>query len=489
MITAAEVNVHHIKIPRVQKKQLENAIYWTAKKENSFDEKEFMFDYELQGEIVDQGIPKISVMVYTAPKAEIEKIRNLYTGIGVNLTGITIAPFAIQNIFRTKWMQTGEGAVATLFIGNEFSRIDIYSKDNLVMTRGIKTGTSSMIEAIAETMLEKNNLLRLDSKETYKILLSLSPDSEKLKETDAGFGLKDEEILAMIFPALERLTRQVERTLQYYTASVGHDKVEKLYVSSAMNHYAPIIYYISEQLGVKGEEFDPFIQQTSNHSITSLSISEKTALVPVLGLSFSDNVRTPNLIFTYREKSKEIGIKRINRGIFAAFAAAIIICSITIIYNFFDYEMLNNKKIKLQQELSMYNPLLSSEKISQLANEVKSKKQISRQYAERYMGMAVIGEIATITPDNIKLINLKIFSPQIKEKAESTSKDEREGITLEGIIIGERNMLDSYLAQYVMKLGSSPILRQVTVQKSNIVNFKKDGVLQFYIDAGIGKPL
>jgi hypothetical protein len=256
-----------------------------------------------------------------------------------------------------------------------------------------------------------------------------------------------------------------------------------------MNHYAPIIYYISEQLGVKGEEFDPFIQQTSNHSTTSLSISEKTALVPVLGLSFSDNARTPNLIFTYREKSKEIGIKRINRGIFAAFAAAIVICSITIIYNFFDYEMLNNKKNKLQQELSMYNPLLSSEKISQLANEVKSKKQISRQYAERYMGMAVIGEITTITPDNIKLINLKIFSPQIKEKAENTSKDEREGITLEGIIIGERNMLDSYLAQYVMKLGSSPILRQVTVQKSNIVNFKKGEVLQFYIDAGIGKSL
>ena len=129
-ISSHDVNVNHIKIPRVPKKQLENVIYWTAKKENQFNEKEFIFDFEMQGEIVDQGIPKYSVMVYTVPKVEVDKIKTLFKEMGITLTGITIAPFAIQNIFRTKWLNVGEGTFASLFIGNDYSRIDIYNKRN-----------------------------------------------------------------------------------------------------------------------------------------------------------------------------------------------------------------------------------------------------------------------------------------------------------------------------------------------------------------------
>ena len=70
---------NHLKIPHVPKKQLENVIYWTAKKENPIDEKEVVFDYEMQGEITDQGIPKYSVMVYSAPRSEVEKVRDLFS--------------------------------------------------------------------------------------------------------------------------------------------------------------------------------------------------------------------------------------------------------------------------------------------------------------------------------------------------------------------------------------------------------------------------
>ncbi|PKK96452.1 MAG: hypothetical protein CVV58_06285, partial [Tenericutes bacterium HGW-Tenericutes-3] len=75
MISASEVNVQHLKIPHVPKKQLRNVIYWAAKKENPIDEKEVVFDYEIQGDIADQGIPKHSVMVYTVPRSEVQKVK------------------------------------------------------------------------------------------------------------------------------------------------------------------------------------------------------------------------------------------------------------------------------------------------------------------------------------------------------------------------------------------------------------------------------
>lgn len=491
MMSADEVNIQRIKIPPVQKKQMENTIYWAAKKETSFDEKDSIFDYEVQEDIIEQGIPKHSVMVYTAPLAEIEKTKLLFSNIGISLTGITIAPFAIQNIYRMKWLPV-EGTTATLFIGNEFSRISIYSKDNLVMTRRIKTGISSMMEAITDLFLSKKGSLTLGKEDAKKILFSLGSDSEKPNVIYAGFDLNEDGIFAMIVPVIERLTRQIERTLQYYyTISTGQEKVEKIYVSSVIKIYAPVSDYISEQLGIKIELIDPFKYQTGRKIAETISLADKMALVPALGLSFSDNHHTPNLIFTYKEKNNEIITKRINRGIMAVFAAALVACIITIIYQGIDIFALNKQRETLKREMSMFNPPLSVDKVTKLVNDVKMQRKISRQYAEKYLGIAVIGEVSSLTPENIRLNNLKIrvlSTSAVMNKPAKTAKEETaEDITMEGVVFGDRNMLDSYLAQYIMKLSNSPMLSRVSVYKNNIVNFKKSDVLQFTMSAKIGK--
>ena len=223
-VSTAKVDVRHIRVPKVSKKQLSNVVYWTAKKEAPFDERELIFDFELQGEVIEQGIPKLAVMVYTAPRQEIDDVKLRFSRIGWSLTGISIIPFSIQNLFRTDWIPTQEGTIASLFIGNDFSRIDIYADGNLVMTRGIKAGLSSMLEALVDRFNEVNTdpaaPPSLTLEQGRKIVRSLSPDTPPLMKTDAGFGLPKETIFEMIEPALERLVRQVERTFR----TLCHDR-------------------------------------------------------------------------------------------------------------------------------------------------------------------------------------------------------------------------------------------------------------------------
>ena len=486
-ISANDVNVYFIKVPRVPKKQLENVIYWTAKKEGFLDETKSIFDFELQDEIVDQDKPKYSVMVYTAPKTSIEEIKTLFSDIGITLTGITTVPFAIQNIFRSKWIPATEEIFASLFIGNNFSRIDLYKKENLVMSRGFKTGSSkSMLEAITASVLEKTGNLKLKDDEAKKILLSLSPDSEKLRDTDAGYDFKKEEILEMIYPVWERLARQVDLTLK--TSAIGYQKVEKIYILSSVNVDNSILDFMSDQLGAKTEIFDPFKQHTVSISTESVSVSERMFLSPALGFSLSDNRRTPNVIYTYKEKDREIKTKRIDRLVFFFFLTALIICFAMLIYQVSERNILNQKQVKLEKELALYSPLLSKDKVSKIADEVKTKKKMTRQYVQKYLGVAAIGEVSDLTPQNISLISFKIVQRSVspKNNANKTPQETSDGVTIEGVIFGDRNMLDSLLAQYVMKLENSPILNQVSVQRNNIVTFKKNEVLQFTLSAKIG---
>ncbi|MEI6610889.1 MAG: pilus assembly protein PilM [Deltaproteobacteria bacterium] len=489
MISATDVNVNHIKIPRVPRKQQENVIYWTAKKENPVDEKEFVFDFEMQGEISDQGIPKYLVMVYTVPKFEVDKVKAFYTEMGITLSGISIAPFAIQNMFCTKWMKVSEETFASLYIGIDFSRIDIYNKKNLVITRGIKTGINSMTEEIAEAIGGKADKANVSRDEARKILFSLGDqDASELGQTDIGFDLKDEDKFKMIIPVLERLSRQIERTLEHYVSTIGTSRVEKLYISLVMNVYDPMLNYISDQLGIKADYLDPFGQQFAYAAADSMKLSEKVSLVTVLGLSFSDNSRTPNAIFNYREKNREMTVKRINRGIFASFAAALIICFALITYQIMEATNQSIHLKALKKELSLYDPLLSTEKISTLMKEVKANKQISRQYAQKHLDVATIGEISVLTPDNIHLISLKINTGNStpKENPDKAAKEINDDVVIEGVVSGERDMLDSFLAQYVMKLENSPMLRQFSVQKSSIMKMKKGEVLYFTLSGKIG---
>lgn len=483
MMNPTDVNVQHIKIPRVTKKQLENVIYWTAKKENPIDEKEVIFDFELQGEIIDQGIPKYSVMVYTAPRTEVEKVKNVFSSAGINLHGITIAPFAIQNIFRTKWMDAPENTFASLFIGNDYSRIDIYSKNNLVLTRGVKTGINSMMDIVNESITEAGQDGRADKQYIKKLLTDILFDSSKISDqSDTNNWIKNG-IFDAISPVIERLTRQIERTLEYYTSSVGYEKVEKLYVSSTGNvFYHPFLEYIGEQLAMKTIFFDAFEGRNTNLPGGSLTIAQRASLIPAIGLALSERKYTPNIIFTYVEKNQELRRTIIDRGIFLTFGIALLVCLIVFFFQTIETQQLSTKRETLERELALIGPDIKKERITSLAEEAKARHLMNRQYAQRYKGIALMGELSSLTPENIRFIRVRIFAPV----SGTPEQKKDEGVTIEGVVLGERNMLDVLLAEYVMKLENSPILQGVIVEKSSVVNYRKKEIIKFTIKAKIG---
>ncbi|MEI7637197.1 MAG: hypothetical protein WCJ37_07810 [Syntrophus sp. (in: bacteria)] len=500
IMSAANVDVRHIHIPKVPKKQISNAVYWTAKKEAPFDEKDTVFDYELQGEVIEQGIPKFAVMVYTAPRQEIEEFKDLFSRIGQPLAGISIVPFSLQNLFRTGWIPTREGSVASLFIGQDFSRIDIYAGDNLVMTRGIKAGLNSMVEALVEGFNERKQdpeTPSLTNEQGRKVIRSLSPDSSPLQKNDAGFALTKEDIFEIILPALERLVRQVERTFEHFATTAPGDRISRIFVSGAMNVYQPIVDYVGSQLGVASDVLDP-LSELDPASCMDMEeancISERIAFGPALGLAFSGNDHTPNLMFTYKDKEREASVTRINTAVFATFIIAVLLCS-----GFFIFQMSaiaqKNKIIKgIDTRMADVGPPIDRAELTKMVAKVNQRRQLSKVYAERYLGMVLISELVELTPVNIRFIDLKINLGPVPADAANPAPGGgavkpaggapaslQEEVIVEGLILGDRQLFETSLAAYVMALEASPLYRQVTVQKNSVEPFIKGDALHFII--------
>lgn len=487
IVSAAQVDVRHIRIPRVPKKQIANAVFWMAKKELTFNEKEVVFDFDLQGEVVEQGIPKLSAMVYTAPRRDVEELRGFFSRIGWPLTGISIAPFATQNLLRSGWIPAIEGSVASLYIGNDFSRIDIYNGGNLVMTRGIKAGTTSMAEAMIERLdeLKQGPQKPLTLEQGRKLINSISPDSPPLEPSDYGFGRPKEDIFEMFQPALERLVRQVERTFEHYMTMAGNEGIGRILVSGAMNIYQPVVDYVGKQLGVESVVFDPLSAQGMPAPCADVNdaqnISERAAFAPALGLAMSDNARTPNLIFTSGDKEKQAGIALVNKAIFATFLVLALICATVLAYQGIGISQKKDGIVQLEAQLAQLGPSVDRPQLQQMVARVNQQRQLSKVYADRYLGMVLISELAALTPANIRLIDMKINLRPATGATAAAAAAKIEDVTVEGLVFGERQSFESSLASYVLLLEASPLMQQVTIQKNTAVPYLKGEALHFII--------
>lgn len=148
LVSSAKAELWHMLVPRVSRGKLAETVYWAARKEKRFDEKEFVLDFENQGEIMDKGVPKLRIMAYLVPREAIEKRRRLFEAAGFKLAGITISPIALQTIFRSGWIPDAAQVSANVFVGRNWSRMDVYSQGNLILSRTMKAGVFSMIEAL-----------------------------------------------------------------------------------------------------------------------------------------------------------------------------------------------------------------------------------------------------------------------------------------------------------------------------------------------------
>ncbi len=501
-ISSARVETRQIRIPKVNPKQIPNSVYWSFKKISAFDERENIFDFEILGESEENDRPKIDVMAYTALQKEIRELKELFSKAGFPLQGISIVPFAFQSLLRAGRLGTDEMNVSSLYIGRDWSRIDIFSEGNLMLSRGIKAGVKTMIEAL-RTEIEGNlfelSIAKSPTKDPARIRAIKKKLKNELEQAQQHFFgvihdrapsplderqrlLKEDKIFKMILPALERLVRQVERTLRHFSLNYENARVGKIFISSGVNPHQRIVDYIGEELAIPTETLNPFADSDNFLSLAPSPDypSEQSAFVPAMGMALSSNARTPNFLYTYKDKQKSARTQWVNRGVFAGFLLVIVLC---VGVSFWQDRQVKDKEYRLRQlQRQLENVTLRVDKnlILKLVAETQASRREIKGIGKKYFGVAVISEITDLTPASVRLISIstKLANSPGKKKGKKTASKNRT-LVLDGIVEGDRLILESTLAGYLMDLKNSPMLDQPKISKKSFERYKDKDVLRF----------
>ncbi|MFC1884014.1 hypothetical protein ACFL2O_04520 [Thermodesulfobacteriota bacterium] len=507
-LPSARIAIRRLLIPKIPKKQIANAVLWGLRKEIQFDVDKTVFDYNILGDSSKEDSNRTEVIAWTALKEEVRYYRDLfYNKCGYPLTGLSLAPFSIQNLIQNKVIRIKDNVIGSLFVGREYSRIDILESGHLVLTRRIKNAIISMIECIMDAFNAGNegeespagNVsgtgLPIDHKQAERILFSVSSDAVPLVEGEAGFGLEKADIYKMIVPALRRLVRQVERSFKNYSTNSKNAAVSRLLLAGTINSFDRVADYVGSQTGLPYEKIDPLA--SGRYIIDKIpdpdSSKGRSSFVHAAGMAVSEYDRTPNLLFTYEDKERTINIKRTNLGIFAVFFVLISICMGFFLWQGYAKGIKESKLANLRSALEKYSPRVDHSYMMQLSAKASMKQQTLKEYSKRYMGLAVIGEISRITTPNIRLLSIRVDlggivteknSKKSSDKKNEKKTDKRSGkkVVLDGIVLGGDKHLESYLAEYLLRLENSPVFSSPVVLSRTRGYYDDKEALQFKVN-------
>lgn len=516
LVSSAKAELWHITIPKVPQNQIQEAVYWTVKKEKQFDENEFILDFEKQREVMEKGVPKLAVMVYLAPRKQVADLQNLFTQIGYKPAGATISPIAIQTLFRSKWVVGGAKTFAHLYVGRNWSRIDIFIDDNIVLSRGIKAGTNSMVEALMEnynamarrggakaapvaaTMIDEPVIsLTLDddaptmsasvTKETPGGARMLDVDGAKrvlkhrllgqdMRPGESGAELSEEEVLRMIRPAAERLVRQVERTFEYHTTTMGNERVEKIFFSGEICTNQMLLEFIHSQLGIEYHLLDPLAPENPavGPAAAGVPLGERLSFNLVTALGISSNTITPNLLYTFKDKERDRKARFVDKIIYAAGALALLVLIGVSFYMFTVNKRLEADLEMHTRELQKFVPPASEAMLMAEARKVNAKILRLKAAALKYESMALLAELTQLTPENvdIKFVSVDVdFGDGIKRsdlnkrmKPRDNEKERKpRSMLLDGVILGERENFENAFTRYLIKIENSKLFKTPTI--------------------------
>ncbi len=504
MVPDFKGEIWQVNVPQV-KEDFSNVVFWSAKRERDFDENETVFDYRVLGEIIESGARKIAVEVYTAPRKEIDLVTKAFSAAGFPLEGITLSSFALQNIFTNRLVDPGSEAFAVLYIDHDCTYIDLHQEKRMLLSRVIKTGLDSMAESIMEEQsLEGPKDIVFDDQglspegavsehksppltiETAMQLIALLEGGLPRSAQQSWMAdYPPEKIFSMITPALERLARQVERTIDHSINVLKNPPPARIYICGRLAAVPALAAFMREHLGLETEILDPLDPSRPGVSpmITSMEKTVRASLVPAAGLATSSNNYTPNFLYTAMDREKQKILKR------NASLAAIAMMVVFLITAGFWFQARQDLKAHqqevqtLERQLAGHSPRVTTEMISSMGARFNENSQVLRDYSQKLVPLAALSEITAITPDNVKLLRVRMDVRQ----AGAGSAGRQPGImVLDGFIRGEENLFETYLSSFILRIRNSPLFLDTVIHRSSAEEFGPEGqVLRFVINVNL----
>ena len=475
-VSGSGVNIRRITIPSMPKAELKEAVSWEIKGHLPFPVETARIDFHILDEFVEEGVKKLDLIVVACPNQLIERTLSIAEGAGLQPTHLDVGPFALWNALLAWDQFKKEEEIALIDLGSVKTGVYLFKDGILQFSREVTPAGADITRAIIEGLgIEGEPEILYERGERIKQEVGIPSEGDQESTVDESINVS--KISFLIRPVLERMTAEIERSLDYYKSQFNVERIDRVLLTGGSANLKNIVSYLGAVLRLPVEHFNPLRKFLFDPKKVDAHVLDRMGS----GFTLAGGVALPQPKRIELLPAKEPFLAKVPIGKLILILAPLItfIIFIWIIWG------MNGKATALQKERDEKTAKVAS--LETLHAKIKLLKEKEAQMKEKLSLFPssvivsvpyrdVLSEISRIVPDNVTLTLLsvqykgtplkKASQPQKPQEEESQKDDGRE-LHLMGFVFGSDTHCLTALAQIIERLERSTLFKNVKLMSAD----------------------
>jgi len=252
LISGSDIHLRLLKMPKVSKKEIHDALLWKNKKElHFFNDAPTVLHYVILDE---EPTPNEFYVIVIAVKEDVIK-NHLEIMERAHLLPemVTIRPVAQWNFFKALPHQ---GTSAVIDIGFDGTHLAFFKDESLQFARDIPVGGNHFTTALMQTIFVDNAsyVLTWDEAESIKQNRGLLGGPAEGRTTQ---GIAYSEIAVLLRPVAEKLLSEIKMSIDYYKDNFKSEAMDNLYITGNAIRLKNLKTFLQDGLGRSVEVVRP----------------------------------------------------------------------------------------------------------------------------------------------------------------------------------------------------------------------------------------
>jgi len=430
-------------LPRMPAKELRQAVRWEAQKSLPFPLEGALLAHHVAGEILDRdGVKKLTVLLAAVEGQHATEAVGILRAAGLDPVGLTVVPAALACLVQQGPAAADAGKVwALLDIGQQVSHLLFFHGRELQLAREIGIAGQAITEAMMAAVMVQGRRVQLDANQAERLKRENGiPTVEKAKEQ--ADGIPPAHLGAMIRPALERLSVDIQRSFAFHQERVGGPPPSRIALSGGTARLQNLVSFLSSRLGIEAEILNPFAGLDVVGALRGDEVTEEAPRLAVATGLALDRARTLDLLPPHVVAARRAA--RTRMGIRAATVATVLVTAA--VYGGSWWTRTATERALTTRRASLHSLQRALEALQRLQAERDALAPRLRAYDALLAGSALwhglLKELSHLTPRAITL-NEMAATPDGKLK-------------IKGIAFENGRAAEMILADYLAKLDASP---------------------------------
>ena len=275
------VIVRELKMPRMEKADLQQAVRFEAGRYLPYSVRDVTMDFDILGELVEDGQPKVEVLLVAARQEVVARHLDAVRGAGLKPFVLDVESFATMRALEAHTRADG-GSPAVVFVGvgAETTDILVTEGDRLRLTRNLNIGGNNLTRAVAARLDVEFSMAEGLKQEKGRVLL----EGESLPDEQTVLSIHE----AML-PILTDLATELRRSLDYFQTRWRESRIGRVVLSGGTARLGNLDRFLSLELGIETVVGDPFTNCTVAESV--LSAEARRQMAPAMAAAVGLAIR------------------------------------------------------------------------------------------------------------------------------------------------------------------------------------------------------